>query len=763
MTTTADRIRSLVLVALLVVSAFAGTVAFAGSAGAVAEPRDAPQDTTPPVVVFQGETLDVSNVSQTGSNDTIGDGSVTFVGLAGDAEGEVQSASSGADVDFGNFETGTYDTDGDNQAEISVQEPRVTDINLETQEGVDVSDGTAPIDANLTLEARYNFDVADALEITVEDPQGFDVTGAVAQNDTIVQTRGTVNLDFTDVEAGTYTITLEGSDLDASRQVTVEIRESDLEVDIDRTEVTQGASVIATVTGDPGQLVHVRFDETDVVDDASPNDLFERGTNIQDRGVAENVYFAILELDDNGEAQVRINTRFLEDDATSNLEVSEGDDPTNRAEDDIDIRVNSLAVSLDDAPNAVAIGSDLELSGTAEEADRVKAYARIDNRWVPLRRSETAFAEDNVDSQGNWDITVDSAFVINLEDSYRVGVAADPQEAGYAADEELTQTEFSDLESASATIRAQEGDLSAQLSSSTIAFDVGDEVTLSGTSVGGGETVNVFIVGPRGTTTTDTISVGERNEDFEEDYAVFDERGRYQLIVVGSGRDGRFNDARNPSELVEEDIPETASQQQAVDIIVDAYDDAGSDDTIIELSVQSENPSLTIDDIGTDGQVEPGTVNVSGTSNREDETTVFLEVTDDQGNVIQSAEAELNGSTNEWQTDIDMSNVEPGTYTMRADDDESTAQVQFEVVESVAETTTTTAADNETTTEEETTTTTTTTTEETTTTTEETTTTTEETTTTTTETGGQAGFTVAIAMIALVAAALLVMRRKRNE
>jgi PGF-CTERM protein len=80
--------------------------------------------------------------------------------------------------------------------------------------------------------------------------------------------------------------------------------------------------------------------------------------------------------------------------------------------------------------------------------------------------------------------------------------------------------------------------------------------------------------------------------------------------------------------------------------------------------------------------VTPGEITVSGTSNREDETEVFVEVIDADNQPIASSSAEVDGSTSSWETTIDMSGVSPGQYTVRAEDDQSTAERDFQLAES---------------------------------------------------------------------------------
>ncbi|WP_216824722.1 PGF-CTERM sorting domain-containing protein [Salinigranum rubrum] len=209
------RVRTL-LTTLLVALLLVGTVA------AVSSPRTQPADTSPPVRVFVGETLDVSAVQLTGGG-TVGSGSVTLVGVAGDAEGTSESVDA-TDADFGGFETGGYDVaaDGDDRAEFVVAEPRVTSVVVRNQNGANVTNGWEPTGEDLTVTVEYNFADADRLDLTVESPDGLDVTSRVTAIDRITRSGGSVTLDLSDEPVGTFEITVEGSDLDqATRTVTV--------------------------------------------------------------------------------------------------------------------------------------------------------------------------------------------------------------------------------------------------------------------------------------------------------------------------------------------------------------------------------------------------------------------------------------------------------------------------------------------------------------------------------------------------------------
>jgi PGF-CTERM protein len=227
--------------------------------------------------------------------------------------------------------------------------------------------------------------------------------------------------------------------------------------------------------------------------------------------------------------------------------------------------------------------------------------------------------------------------------------------------------------------------LTSTLSSRRIAADTGDEVVLSGTASGQGDSVRVYLIGPRGQFLTASGAFGAesirvRNERFEERYDAFQQRGRYTFFVIGRGRDGDY--ASNIG-FCGPPLRRGLTPQQAVEIIRDQYSGAGVDDRVVELSVTAETPSLTIDEFTQGGQVRQEEVTVSGTSNRQDGTVVFVEVFDENDDVVASDEAEVDGESGTWETSIDLSDVETGAYSLRASDDETTSRVAFEVVSEV--------------------------------------------------------------------------------
>jgi hypothetical protein len=99
---------------------------------------------------------------------------------------------------------------------------RVTEVVVRNQNSANVTNAWERDGESLTVTAEYNFAEVDRLDLTVEDSDGVDVNREVASGDRITTSGGSVQLDLSDQQEGTFRVTLEGSDLDrASRTVTV--------------------------------------------------------------------------------------------------------------------------------------------------------------------------------------------------------------------------------------------------------------------------------------------------------------------------------------------------------------------------------------------------------------------------------------------------------------------------------------------------------------------------------------------------------------
>jgi hypothetical protein len=201
--------------AIGLVVALAVVAAATGGSVAVDEPRDEPSNTSPPVRVYVSETLDVSNVELTGGG-TVGTDQTTFVSVAGDEVFTVDPEN----ADFDDVEPGSYDADSDDddEAELIVVQPRITDFDVRNERGVDIAGDTVEASdfEEVTITVEYNFAEADRLDVTLEDPSGVDLAG----NSRIIESGGSVTVDTSGADPGTYRISVEGSDVEAGRAST---------------------------------------------------------------------------------------------------------------------------------------------------------------------------------------------------------------------------------------------------------------------------------------------------------------------------------------------------------------------------------------------------------------------------------------------------------------------------------------------------------------------------------------------------------------
>ncbi len=733
--------------------------------------------------VFLGD----RDVDLTGLASAPGSGSVTLFGVAGEADGGVATVSDvrRADItDANNFEPGAYSFESDGTADLSVVEPRITEVTVyrgDGTDGADITGGSIPSSiGTITVQVEFNFAEAEDASVFVDDEDGLDITRQLTDRNRISRSGGTVVLrNIDELDAGQYTIVVEGSDdLDFVRtRVGAGIRDETQSITLEETEVTQGQEIIATVAGTPGEYGLVRIAGSDL-DGIPPTDetaarVFRatgdvetrRGTNTL--GGTDDAYVgAVVDLGDDGIARVRIDTAFL-DPTTVDVEFVELAEPNTDvvtlrdgfdadADDTAELDIEEREIRLSATPTVVRIGEEFTITGVAPQSDDVKAYARIDSEWVPLRDGDGDLAEDDVDSRGRFSIEVDAGREINFPDAYRIAVVADPVAGGtdyLGSEASLTTSAFGDFDTtATTTVRTVEGALTSSLSAARIAADTGDEVTLSGTSFGQGDSVRVYLIGPRGQFLTadggfGAESVSVRDNEFEAEYDAFQQRGGYTFFVVGRGRDGEY---ASDIGFGGADLRRGLTPQQAVEIIRDEYSGAGVDDRVIELTLSAENPSLAVDDFTQDGQVAQGEVTISGTSNRQDGTVIFVEVFDADNDVVATAEAVVDGASGEWETTLDLADLETGAYQLRASDDETAARLEFEVVSEVT-TPTETPAETPVPTETPTMTPTASPTP--------TATPTEAPTTTATE---FPGFGPLVALLALVAAALLAARRRRS-
>ncbi|MFC5969879.1 BGTF surface domain-containing protein [Halomarina salina] len=225
MTGNNSKVRSLFLAALVVFSVFAGSIALTGGAAA----QDSEEITNNGFYV-QGQTLTYS-----------GDADVTYVLLDGETPvGEYDAGSDGEiEIRTGNMEAGSYTLQGTGND--------TTDISFYLGEqtlSAEFEDGTLTLDSN-----RADFNVSASSDelsnseietlLGVDDYENIEVDGNSRE---FTITEG-------DVDAGSYDIDFEVADTDASANVSVDVGE------FEEPDVNFNQSVFETDRGDIAEIV----------------------------------------------------------------------------------------------------------------------------------------------------------------------------------------------------------------------------------------------------------------------------------------------------------------------------------------------------------------------------------------------------------------------------------------------------------------------------------------------------------------------------
>jgi len=388
------------------------------------------------------------------------------------------------------------------------------------------------------------------------------------------------------------------------------------------------------------------------------------------------------------------------------------------SEDDTDFDVTEGEVSLNSPTDSYTVGAEVDINGTAQSADEVAIYARDNSDWELLdidadgndeTNGDDYISVDSDDSFEEEDVRLSNASnIYSFEGQYDIGVVdvADLSEYGDDADT-LDTSQFSSASSARYTLSVQPGDLTAnfQTINGQIADEVDDEITVNGTAAGQDQVVIAF-VGQRGDTVTTTATV-DSDETFEEEDIPLGEisQGAVSGHVISASRDGQFGDGTigtdNDQEQTAQNVADaiddfgggsSSGDQIRSQIVANTVDDDGSDDLIVNTNFRLNDPTLSIDNVYAEGAEASGlnpvatgeTVVIEGTTNRQSENaaiTFEMLTQDDEG--VASTSVDEWGNDGQFSATIDTSNadLETGTYILEADDGESTDRVNVEVVE----------------------------------------------------------------------------------
>ncbi|WP_338740363.1 HVO_2072 family ArtA-dependent S-layer glycoprotein [Haloplanus salilacus] len=577
-----------------------------------ADPGSGGGDVYDGATVFQGEE-GITFVA------TDGDDVSSLTGVTGDAEGQTLTVPIDQDR-----ATGQYDIDGPTNEfrgttpgiGVTLLRPQVDDLEVLNSQDEDIAGGSVPEgetdvsgSGDLSVNASYNYEQAEDLELTVENEGGLDVTGdAISDRDATgnaiksgIGTDGDVGweLDFTDLGTGTYTIEVAGSDdLDFGQAVestTVTVTgDDDVTLDLDEDSVTRGNDVTFSVRGsNAGQDHVVTIDSDDLRDGVTIGDarrvfgqvgdtdsvgvvvndteVYQSGDPLPSGADVSDVNYAYANLtidDDTGIARGQVDTTNLD---TTDVDLdlyAAGDEVPNlpaSSEDDPSLTVEEGSVSLNTPDNTYVVGSEIDVNGTASEGiDDVSLYIRRDGEYklidlngdssgtdgeIGVDADDTFEKEDVILSQGDDE---PGNNILSLPGSYRLGVI-DTADVGGSnnVQSSVPVSEFNTGTSSQSSLRVVDTELSANVK--TVGGQVAEEdgdVNISGTALGN-QDVDVVFFDNRGNANHETISVDDDNTFEEDEVNVVGPdgfaTGQASVHILTSGRDGDYGDGELPS------------------------------------------------------------------------------------------------------------------------------------------------------------------------------------------------------------------------
>jgi major cell surface glycoprotein (TIGR04216 family) len=565
-------------------------------------------------------------------------------------------------------------------------------------------------------------------------------------------------MDFRNVDAGTYNVTVQGSDAltadegleDATRATTIEVSsQEDVSVDLENDTITQGANVNFEIIGGAAGDYHlVQIDAGDLRGDVSPataatvfrpvGDVEEQGVVDGDAYVRESnvnastdvdAVYAIVEIADDGRGLGSIDTSALGDTSVSitvsdSLATAGGSyarPPTAAGggeleADDTDFDVEEGEVTLDRPGNRYVVGEAVTVNGTAPTGiDSVAIYARQgdDYELVELDGDRTVF----VDADGTFEAAEvrltegdgGGNEILGLPGSYRIGVIAagdaDLDDDGQV-DDTLTTQEFTQGTSEQQSIRVTGQSLSATFPS-LVRGQIAEEdgtVDVNGTAAGADEVVFIA-VGERGSVVSETLDVEEDGTIDAEGVSVAGvTEGDVTLYVYSTGRDGRVGDGDLPGSyqattdglqswltgsLDEQSL--TGDQVRSA-IRAETTGATASDDLVESEEVRLTNAQTRITDVYPSDSAATGinpvaagdTMIVEGETNLQPEDNVITIELGDQETTVELTSTELWGQDGVWVVEIDTDDAAVGTYTLSAEDGSNTDTVDVEIVEELS-------------------------------------------------------------------------------
>ncbi|OYR53992.1 HVO_2072 family ArtA-dependent S-layer glycoprotein [Halorubrum halodurans] len=700
--------------------------AFASDTAAVTAQRSAGTgDVYNGSTVYQGED-DLTFIDDDGSTVTPG----ALQKTAGSAEGTSLQLPIATDA-----ATGTYATSSG--FEVIVQEPRITTSEVQISgSGSDVSQVGPDAADNLDIVAEWNFPEAEDLSITVEDPSGTDITGEVVPGSTTLSGGDdSTSLDLSGEDAGEYTVIFEGNDnLDHDEVVeeyTIEFTTDDtVQVEVSEESVTQGENLEYTVSGGTnGQFHTVTIDAEDFRSD-NIDDVFRNVGDTSQVGFANStsnnanpstadVAYAVVEIDGTT-ATGSIDAGTL-DDASITLDVYEANssdqvDFSGDSIDDTSFDVESGEITIESPDNQYTIGSQVDINGTATSAEAVDVYVRSNNEWrllypdIDVDSADEYEQEEVVLSSPGLNVNTPGADLLSQAGTYRYGVVDHSEFNGSTT---VETTAFSRATSTQQSLTTVQGELSAQLETVNGQINTLDNAAdITGTAEGQ-DTIALVYVDSRGNVAAETVDVDDDGTVDVEDNTVPNvganpngvslNEGTVTAHFISQSRDNTVGDGELPTgsasnnvqdlvDWVNNDVTQrSVTGDQARSLIVsETTDDTASDDLMVTQSFRYTESQTTLQSIYPDVAQADGinpvatgeTMVVEGMTNlRPDDNSITVEVLNQDGDSLVISSTDEWATSGQWNTSVDTSDLEPGTYVVETDDGENTDRAEVEIVE----------------------------------------------------------------------------------
>ena len=695
----------------------------------------ASSDSATPVTVYVGERLNISGVKLNDRSETIGDGSVTLQEVGG-AETIIIN---GESANFETADTGRYSADSNDSAEIRVTDPSISSFRLFQSDDEDDRVGDrVQQDSIVYLNPEWNFDEADALELTITDPDGLDVTDAVIDIDEsdsaggvdaslqageVGQSGQDVALDFSGLGSGEYTIAATGTDFGPTESLSVDVTGSDAEITFDPSNVSRGEDGVMTLSGFADQEVILKVparavsnkypavtdaDGDVAVTSATAEILFTGAVEARVGGESlgsnapadadSHFYIPVIPGSD-GRERIGIKTEYFEPDQTVEVQLLRPTvDGTIEARlnsavdtDSAELQVDPARITLTESPPKVPIGGEFNLRGNVTGVNELSLYVRDAGTWYPVefesgRLSKPIENESSPVENESFDFTARASGRLNITGGYLLGITStdEIQRQGLTPTTTLSTRTFAQLDpAATASIISVKPEMKIQLERSRLAVGsaASDSIRLTGQVEGVGEETRVHIISPRGELRSPPTGTQTRvrNASIEFEFGQqLETEGKYLVLVVAPGRDGEFTPTDNQLDSIATAGAQT--QTQVLERLVDAYQPVGGDDRVRTTSFLAQPPRITIQQIDADGRVPPEVVQIQGETNRGPEQEVYITLQDNNQAPVRTTIGVVNDSADRWHAELNLVGVQPGEYTLNVVGPAAKTSTQIEVI-----------------------------------------------------------------------------------